>query len=95
MSRKVVKASGLESRAAWTGGRRWGREERHFLHYRRARARLWASAGQAPESRTVPFQAGLERGGEVRVRTGSGREYFRASSLTWLNQECLMWWFSI
>ena len=46
-----MKASGLESRAAWTGGRRWGREERHFLQYKRARGRLWASAGQAPERR--------------------------------------------
>ena len=37
--------------------------------------------------RTAAFQAGLEGGEEVRVRRGSGREYIRVISLTWVNQE--------
>ena len=32
-SRKVVKASGLASRAVWTGWRRWGRVERLLPQY--------------------------------------------------------------
>ena len=185
-SRKVVKASGLVSRAVWTGGRRWGRVERVSPQYWRVLARVGASAAQAPERRwgrsplvevqegrrqapdspvqclwsqsvlyrpliirawtvaartavaeepqvvhrgwapeprgikegrrnwrlgrasasatsllrqyvvtarrTAAFQAGLEAGGEVRVTRGSVREYWKVSSLTWVNFECCTPW---
>ena len=50
-SRKVVKAWGLACRAAWTGGRRWGREERLQSQYWSILARKDATAGQAPVRR--------------------------------------------
>ena len=49
--RNVVKASGLACRAAWTGGRRWGRGDRHFSQYWSVLARVGARAVQAPERR--------------------------------------------
>ena len=62
-SRKVVKASGLASRAVCTGWRRWGKVERLLNQYWRVLARVGARAQQAPERRwgrspLVEVQAG-------------------------------------
>ena len=62
-SRKAVKSSGIPSRAAWTGGSRWGRAARHSFQYRRVLVRIGERAGQVPESMWGRSPLGEVQGG--------------------------------